>query len=98
MNITLDFNCDVSSRVGGNTFRIISAEDSKSLDDDTISAPALTYSWSEKNDSFPASVSTRTCKPDFIKSLIVEGVAATRGSIAFISLGIATIINVFLLK
>ena len=34
----------------------------------------------------------------FIKSLMVEGVAATRGSIVFISLGIATIINVFLLN
>jgi len=30
--------------------------------------------------------------------LMVEGVAATRGSIVFISLGIATIINVFFLK
>ena len=58
MNMALGFNCDVSSRLGGETFKTISAEDNKSLDDDTISAPALTYSWSEKKDSFPASVST----------------------------------------
>ena len=86
---------DISSKVGGKTFKIISELLNNVSMDSTISAPASLNWSSEINDFFPAWDSTFTVNPDFINSFTVAGVAATLGSNSWISLSIYTIINVF---